>query len=73
MTFAHVVERRRLRLYPRVFSAGEEKFETRIANNWSGQAYSAGWSFAGSEAPVASSADLRLTALIFPRLSCCRS
>jgi hypothetical protein len=70
-TFAHMLERRRLPLGPRLGDAGEEEAELSA-----GQAYSAGWSFAGSAAAsgcVAFSADLRLTALVLPRLSCSRS
>jgi len=67
-TLAHMVERCPFRLDPRLFGAGEEELQGRIADDRSGQAYSA--SFDGA---AASSADFRFTALVLPRLSCSRS
>ena len=40
-TLAHMRERRRFRLGPGLRGAGEQKLQIRIADDWSGQAYSA--------------------------------
>lgn len=78
-TIAHVLERRRICIRPRFIGAGKQEFQVRGSNDRRGQDYSACNLFAGSTSASAvsgcgeSSADLRFTALILPRLSCWRS
>lgn len=78
-TLAHMLERCRVRLRPRLVGTGEQEFQVRTSDDRCGQDYSAcRFSAGGTSASVVSgcvdsSADFRFTALILPRLSCWRS
>ena len=73
-TLAHMLERRRFRLGPRLFGARQEELE--VFSDYGPAKLLGLASFAGSAAsalPALRRADFRFTAAILPRRSSCRS
>ena len=68
-TFAYMIERCRVRIGTRLCGARAKELEARASYHLAAHLYS-GWLSVASSGWPASSADLRFTALILPRLSC---